>query len=564
MPQAVETTLAPGQSISGQFTVREVHVGGFSEVAIVEDYKGTRKALKLIRRDRMQNAPDMEKVRYQFQRECAIWQDQLRGCPYLAQPLFSFLNFENLGPVLFMDYVDGPPLARLRPDGGRLSMSETVRLGGQITEAMAFAHGRDILHRDLKPSNVLITRNNEVRLIDWGLASVQEAAGAEGYSPGYASPQREVNPELVDKCDDVFSFSALLFECLTGELPRIEIQDPERGIKKRLMRAERMLPRELVDLIADGLALDPPARPDFQRISEVLLDENLQDDIARREVERPFCPSCGFVSIEPVHLCPLCQTSYRQRIPREARRGMARIPASTFTHGLSRQQAQRTLAIQNRGQAAQPVTPEQIEQLAKEDPTQVFLPAFDIDVYPVTNAEFDRFCRQTNYPEPEGFAAIKVAFPNHPVVNVTWKDALCFALWAGKRLPTPLEWEKAARGDHDDRPYPWGEPWNPELCNNNQNAHDPRTSEVTKYTTGRRDGRSPFGVADMVGNVREWLREGREQRRFEMRGLRGGSWRDSCLIEGLVSFQVDAPIDFHDPATGFRCAADVVFDEIVI
>ena len=555
MPQIAETTLEAGQVIAGQFTVRQVFTGGFSEVAIVENPNQTLEALKIIKRDRLENTADLDAVRRQFQQECHVWRDKLRGCPYIAQPNFSFLSFEGLGPALFMDYVDGPSLARLRPDGGRLSISQTIRVGRQIAEAMAFAHAKEILHRDLKPSNVLLTRKNEVRLIDWGLTSVQEAAGFEGYSPGYASPQREANSALADKKDDVFSFSVILYECLTGKLPNA--RDGEAEIRARLVKAEPMLPAALLDLIARGLGIDPAMRSPFIQILAVLSDQDLIRDVARREVERPFCPGCKLVSIQATHRCPVCDSPCRQRIPRPVREGMARIPAGAFTKGLSQEQAQQAwLATGQRRPTA-----EQIEQLASEPPSQVFLPQFDIDVHPVTNADFEEFCKQTHYPEPEGFAANKVAFPRHPVVDVTWKDALCYALWQGKRLPTPLEWEKAARGDRDNRSYPWGDLWQPDRCNNNRTPSAIRTTEVDQLTVGARDGRSPFGVADMVGNVREWLSEGKQ---YGMRGLRGGSWTDPCIIEGLVSFQIDAEVDFHDKATGFRCAADVAYDETEI
>jgi formylglycine-generating enzyme required for sulfatase activity len=552
-PQTLETTLQAGQVIGGQFTVRAVHVGGFSEVAQVQDYNSTRRALKIIRQDRLSSSPDPTAVREQFHRECHVWQDMLQGCPYVARPLLSFLSYENLGPALFMEWVDGPSLSRLRPDGGRLSMSQTARLGRQIAEAMAYAHAKDILHRDLKPSNVLVTLGNEVRLIDWGLASVQEAVGFAGYPPGYASPQREQTPGLADKKDDVFSFAAILYQCLTGTLPDARAG---RQAEALLLQAEPMLPDPLLRLILNGLSLDPNARPPFAQILATLADEDLCADLARREVERAFCPVCAFVSMTPLSRCPVCDSPCRQRIPKPVREGMVRITAGTFTQGLTREQAEQALLASGQPQP----DPRQIEQIASEL-RRVFLPVFDIDVYPVTNAQFERFCRETNYPEPESFAAKKVAFPRHPVVDVTWKDALCYALWAGKRFPSPREWEKAARGEGDVRRYPWGETWSYERCNNSRNLSSTRTTEVTKFTRGELDGRSPFGVADMVGNVREWLSAGRHH---ELRGLRGGGWTSSCVIEGLVNVQVDAEVDFHEKDTGFRCAADIVYDEVAI
>ncbi|MEA2603489.1 MAG: hypothetical protein QOF89_4481 [Acidobacteriota bacterium] len=543
-----------GDVVADQFKIRDVHEGGFSTVLIVEDHGSAPQALKMIRRDLLDSARDKGKVQEQFQRECNLWGERLRDCPHVATAKLSFGSFHGLGPVLFMEAVEGPSLARLRPGGGRLSISQTARLGEQIAEAMAFAHAVGVLHRDLKPSNVLLTRKNEVKLVDWGLAGVQEVAGYGGYTKGYASPQRETTPSLADPKDDVFSFGVVLFECLTGKLP-----DPRAGgedLKQKLRAAEPMLPEALLRLIAATLDLSPDKRPPFAQIWAAICNQELRADVARREVELPFCSHCDFVSIERIEHCPICGEPCRRRVSRLASEGMARIPAGTYTRGLSVQQVKS--AFLAAGHAAEE---KHVQQLATDEPKQAFLPAFDLDVLPVTNADFEQFCKATHYPEPEGFAANKIAFPDHPVVDITWKDALCYALWKGKRLPSAAEWEKAARGDRDARSYPWGDVWEPERCNNNRNPYKRSTTEVTAFTQPPRDGRSPFGVADMVGNVREWLSEGRQ---FGVRSLAGGSWTDGCILEGLIGHQVDAEVDFHDKATGFRCASDIVYEQEVI
>ena len=90
-------------------------------------------------------------------------------------------------------------------------------------------------------------------------------------------------------------------------------------------------------------------------------------------------------------------------------------------------------------------------------PTQV--EGFRIDRYPVTNAEYEKFCQETGYTKPPPWyntGTYPEGKADHPVVQITWKDATSYVEWAGKRLPTEAEWEKAARGT-DGREWPWGD-----------------------------------------------------------------------------------------------------------
>jgi formylglycine-generating enzyme required for sulfatase activity len=548
-----------GQTIAeGQFKVVEVLKGGFSQVLIVEDWAGPMRAIKCIQEDKWHKVSDeaRTKVIDQFMRECIVWQRQLKDCPHTAEAILAFRDFDHLGPVLFMERVDGPSLSRLRQVQRCLSVKQTVRVALQVAEAMQFAHSHGVLHRDLTSNNVLLTSLNEVKLIDWGLCSTRGAAGDEAYTPGYASPQRKAEPSLVDPSDDVFAFGVIVYDCLTGTLPaRDKWTDNE--IIAPLQAAKAFLPDALLSMIVEALQYDPTKRPDFDTIVSMLKNASFVKDVQQQEQKEPFCKQCQFVSTlpAPTPRCPICQQSLWSRKPQDPRVGMKRIPEGPFIQGLIKEQVEAALLAAG----MRNIPGDQIEALVGDGHRKVFLPAFDIDTFPVTNAQFDTFCKAVHYPEPKDFAAKKVAFPDHPVVEVSWKDALCYALWAGKRLPSPLEWEKAARGADDARPYPWGPNFDDKRCNNARNLMETQTTDVKAFTKGALDGTSRFGIADMVGNVREWVSEGK---RHDMRGLRGGSWGERCTIEGLVSHQVDAAVDYHDNATGFRCAADIIYHEV--
>lgn len=129
----------------------------------------------------------------------------------------------------------------------------------------------------------------------------------------------------------------------------------------------------------------------------------------------------------------------------------------------------------------------------------VDLPAFEIGVYEVTNGEFARFQLDSDYSaEGDWRSYYKIGREDFPVANVTFEDAKAYCEWAGMRLPTEAEWEKAARGTEQLR-YPWGDVFDFTFANTNE--HGVRdTMEVGSF---ERD-KSPHGVYDMMGNVQEW------------------------------------------------------------
>jgi formylglycine-generating enzyme required for sulfatase activity len=176
------------------------------------------------------------------------------------------------------------------------------------------------------------------------------------------------------------------------------------------------------------------------------------------------------------------------------------------------------------------------------------LPEFWIDKTPVTNTEYARFVAETKQKPPKHWKGRNPPkdIADHPVVNVSWDEAIAYAKWAGKRLPTEEEWEKAARGT-DGRKYPWGDqPPTSELCNFGRKVG--KTTPVGKYSP---QGDSPYGCVDMSGNVWEWTVSDYSK---ETKVLHGGSWHSN--VEGLLRA---AARDFLNPDLrysyfGFRCA----------
>ena len=182
--------------------------------------------------------------------------------------------------------------------------------------------------------------------------------------------------------------------------------------------------------------------------------------------------------------------------------------------------------------------------LGSDGPERViWLEAFYIDKFEVTNADYKAFDSEHTYPEGDD---------DHPASGVSWNQAIAYAEWRGKRLPTEEEWEKACRYT-DGRLYPWGDTFEADRANINTTG----TMPVARYETGK----SPYGVYDLIGNVWEWTSSPPE-RGLRTRVLRGGAWSSSLPAEEAI-FRYTAFPDDPDVSFGFRCAvsADAVPNE---
>lgn len=188
--------------------------------------------------------------------------------------------------------------------------------------------------------------------------------------------------------------------------------------------------------------------------------------------------------------------------------------------------------------------------------------AFYMDRTEVTNELYKAFVDATNSLAPQHWRGNELpeGESKHPVVNISWNDAVAYAQWVGKRLPTEEEWEFAARGS-DGRLYPWGTDWNQEFANTAETGAG-KIVEVGRYPGGA----SPFGVLDLCGNVWEWtasdLRSYQTQellapdQKVIRKVIRGGAY-DVRNDRATTTYRGVVQADKAYPKTGFRCVREI-------
>jgi formylglycine-generating enzyme required for sulfatase activity len=206
----------------------------------------------------------------------------------------------------------------------------------------------------------------------------------------------------------------------------------------------------------------------------------------------------------------------------------------------------------------------------------VYLDAFYIDKYEVTVGEYKQFVKATGHPAPDWDRVVEYASTDgHPIVYVSWYDAMAYAKWAGKTLPTEAQWEYAARGGLEGKAYPWGD----EACDKTKANYD--SSEIGKTTPVGKYSPNGYGLYDMAGNVWEWCMDEYDVGFYAKspannpvsggfisfvddvftkvttrRVVRGGGWDAPSRRVRVVHRDGNGPIGAVD-SIGFRCIAPV-------
>ena len=229
--------------------------------------------------------------------------------------------------------------------------------------------------------------------------------------------------------------------------------------------------------------------------------------------------------------------------------GMISIPGGSFLRG-------RSQALPDDGVKWFPT-------LLKDDRPvrRIVIDPFYMDKHEVTNRQFGEFISATGRPAPYYWSDGKPpeGRQSHPVVNINWEEAAAYCEWAGRRLPTEAEWERASRGLREGATYPWGE--------DEPNKQLARFDGIDGAGTVCQFRKNDFGLCDMAGNVWEWCADWYEKDYYPQapeknppgppqgtyRVLRGGSWADAAKYLTCAHRSFARP-DERSPNIGFRCA----------
>jgi formylglycine-generating enzyme required for sulfatase activity len=461
----------------------------------------------------------------------------------LSHPkILRVYNYERHPPweFLVMEYVDGTTLKlyqQSRPTR-RLEPREVIRVGLDCLEALDYAHGTGVIHNDIKPSNVLVTRTGALKLCDFGLAHLASAAPARkslvAGTPNFMSPER-IRGEPGDARSDLYSLAATLYLLGNGQPLFASDEKALHGHLHLPPLPSPHLPVELDQVLQVALAKDPQARfQTAQEMSEALIGLGRGQRSGRvtgsRSLRLPAEPPPPPPEVVR-HAGHTCEISPSMVVEREAREADAGDMAHMAVIG--------------------PLTLRSVWARGEE----FTVAGFRLDRTPVTNAEFQAFVAATGEMAPAHWLGDRPppSIENHPVVGVTLAEAQRYAAWRGKRLPTALEWEAAARGAVG-RAFPWGDEWDAIRCQGPEQGGE-STAPVDEHP----EGASPEGCLDLVGNVWEWTEPDPQAKLAPAEGyawVLGGSYRHACVQEGHIARTQVSIYKAYD-YLGFRCAADL-------
>ncbi len=503
-------------------------------------------------------------------------------------------DFERADDEFFlvMEYCSGGSLKeRLYPDGSPqpLSEADTIVLAQQLCAGLAAIHTKGAVHRDVKPSNILFAADGTAKIADLGLA--QESMGqsqpsgslalAHPGTPEYMSPEQEQTTAYLTAASDAYSLGCVLFECLTGKLYKTVKGDVVSDFVTVSPALDSLIERLLEPHVAQRKADDSDFHKRFRKIAFVMAalddlntaEQELKKAALDAEKARQAKLAAEKEAAARAEQQAREQAEQARRAEKQRQQRAAAKKAEQERLALAAEQERQRKAAVEKARRANPAGIEWVDIPAGDflygdnKETRTIERAYKIGKTPVTNAQYKKFIdAHPKQPVPEHWDSNKRTFrtghANKPVVYVSWEDAQLFCKWANCRLPSELEWKKAARGT-DGRKYPWGnEPPKKEKsglfrtqqghCNFHRGSDFKNGDILTNVGYFTPKGDSPYGCQDIAGNVWDWCEDWVDnQKRYRV--LRGGSWRNYETLVRCARRSRSTPTSRSD-YVGFRVA----------
>ena len=467
-----------------------------------------------------------EKIKNRFLNEAKI-------CLTLNHPNIIRVRDVNIHDdtyYMVMEYIDGIELKELitqQKDKTPNDPEYIYPLIKPILEALSYAH-KYTIHRDIKPSNIMI-KDNIAYLMDFGISKALENSELENETiiggmgtKKYISPEQAFNANDVDKRADIYSMGILFYELITNHRPQnTSFKDP---LNPSLFNDQ--ISSKLAYIILKMIKAKPNERyNNFNEVIEeldfVILNENntyFDNKIEKEQKEDTTLPLIKNLD------------------------NMVFVKKGNFLRGSGIE-----------------------SNIESEKPRKnIYLDDFYICIYPVTNHEYNKFLNSQKYKRPKDFDNLFIKYPMHPVVNVSYKDALEYCNYAKVSLPTEAQWEKAAKGNKNFN-YPWG---NEYKVNHANIAH---LSKTTSDVRAFKNSINPLGIYQMAGNIWEWCLDDFENDFYKksptsnpvnktntnQKVLRGGSF-DFVNNAARNSFRFSANMNLFENNIGFRVVRNIV------
>jgi formylglycine-generating enzyme required for sulfatase activity len=534
-------------------------------------------------------------------------------------------------PFMAMQFLEGEPLDERVKREPRLTVAEAVRIGREVAEGLAAAHEKGLVHRDIKPANIWLEgKKGRVKILDFGLA--RAAAGDDLHltksgtiigTPAYMAPEQGRSNKVDCRCD-LFSLGAVLYRVLTGELPfkghdtmsvlmalaadtpvplrqlNADVPEPLSALVMRLLAKEPQQRPVSAQLVADALEEiekgqhPPPTRPPPtapQRAAE----DKTRTDTAAPELSRParkWPPLSWLIGGGALGLGVLVgllllllrddpASRERQRpedgtTPKQINPALPTftndlgmkfvlIPSGKFTMGSPRSEIAHFIDL--------PLAWPPADFFKAEGPEHEveITQRFWMGTTEVTVGQFRQFVTESKYPIDDAW--LKPGWEQseqHPVVNVTWPNALAFCEWLSKKedrtycLPTEAEWEYCCRAGREKTRY----------CFSNEDAdldkyawHASNSASKT-HPVGQLDPNA-WGLYDMHGNAWEHCQDCYDADYYQHspkqnpqgegglhRTRRGGGWQSAPAHCRCAFRDHDAP-EARSNQLGFRVVAQV-------